>query len=407
MTKDVARPRIPTDVWVLVAAAFVVAIGYGLVAPVLPQFAQSFDVSVTAASVVVSIFAFFRLIFAPLGGSLVDRLGERRVYMSGLLIVALSTGAAGFSQTYWQLLLFRGLGGLGSTMFTISAMALVVRLSPPAARGRVAGVYASAFLFGGVAGPVLGGALGNFGMRLPFFAYAGLLVVATIVVAVFLREGRARSTTDGKNESQPALTVREAIRDRAYVLSLVSAFANGWAAFGVRVAIIPLYAASTFDHGAGVAGGALASFALGTALVVAAAGRMADRVGRKPMIITGLIVAGIATAGLALVESVVFLIVSSAVAGFGAGMVNPAQQAVVADIVGADRAAGKVMATFQMSTDLGAIIGPVAIGLVVDFFGYQVSFLVTGAILVAAGIAWLFGRETLSEAGYPGIAESS
>src|SRR5690606_20490216 len=61
------RPRLPADVWVLVVAAFAVAIGYGLVAPVLPQYAQSFDVSVTAASVVVSAFAFFRLVFAPVG----------------------------------------------------------------------------------------------------------------------------------------------------------------------------------------------------------------------------------------------------------------------------------------------------------------------------------------------------
>ena len=114
-----SRNRLPADIWVLVAAAFAVAIGYGLVAPVLPQFAQSFDVSVTAASVVVSAFAFFRLVFAPTGGFLVDRLGERSVYMTGLLIVAVSTLATGLAQSYVQLLIFRGLGGLGSTMFTI------------------------------------------------------------------------------------------------------------------------------------------------------------------------------------------------------------------------------------------------------------------------------------------------
>ena len=92
------RPRLPADVWVLVVAAFAVAIGYGLVAPVLPQYAQSFDVSVTAASVVVSAFAFFRLVFAPAGGFLVDQMGERWVYMTGLLIVVVSTLATGLAQ---------------------------------------------------------------------------------------------------------------------------------------------------------------------------------------------------------------------------------------------------------------------------------------------------------------------
>src|SRR5690606_15390562 len=102
---------LPREIWVLVAAAFVIAMGYGLVAPVLPQFARSFDVGVTAASVVVSVFAFFRLVFAPASGRLVTRLGERAVYISGLLIVALSTGVTAFAQSYEQLLVFRGLGG--------------------------------------------------------------------------------------------------------------------------------------------------------------------------------------------------------------------------------------------------------------------------------------------------------
>ena len=87
------RPPIPREIRVLIAAAFVIAIGFGLVAPVLPQYAASFDVGVAAASVIVSAFAFMRLVFAPAGGVLITRLGERPVYLAGLLIVAASTGA--------------------------------------------------------------------------------------------------------------------------------------------------------------------------------------------------------------------------------------------------------------------------------------------------------------------------
>src|SRR5699024_9204159 len=108
------KTPLPADIWVLVSAAFIVAIGYGIIAPILPQFAASFDLGVTAASIVVSSFALFRLLFAPAGGRLIDRLGERRVYVAGLLIVAASTYAVAAAQTYWQLLLFRGLGGIGS-----------------------------------------------------------------------------------------------------------------------------------------------------------------------------------------------------------------------------------------------------------------------------------------------------
>ena len=387
------RPRLPADVWVLVSAAFAVAIGYGLVAPVLPQYAQSFEVSVTAASVVVSAFAFFRLVFAPAGGFLVDRMGERWVYMTGLLIVVASTLATGLAQGYWQLLVFRGLGGLGSTMFTISAMALLTRLSPPGARGRIAGLYATAFLIGNIGGPVIGGLLAQFGMRIPFFVYAGTLLVATGVVAVFLRGGRRRTPGDQLDE-QPPLLVGEALRHSGYRAALVSSFVNGWTSFGVRVAIVPLFAAANFDAGAGVAGTALASFAVGTAAVVSVAGWLSDRYGRRPMVLVGLLVSGVSTIALGWCDTVPLLVAASVVAGMGAGVLNPAQQAAVADVIGAHRAGGKVLATFQMASDSGAILGPVVVGLVVDRLGYRTGFLVSGVLLLVAAVPWVFARET-------------
>ena len=181
-----SRPPIPGEIKVLIASAFVIAIGFGLISPVLPAYARSFDVGVAAASVVVSIFAFFRLLGAPGSGVLVARLGERWVYMTGLCVVAASSLLTAVAQTYWQLLVFRGIGGLGSTMFTVSAMALLVRLAPPTMRGRVSSAYASSFLIGGMLGPVLGGLMAGFGLRVPFVAYAVALVVAALVVGVRL-----------------------------------------------------------------------------------------------------------------------------------------------------------------------------------------------------------------------------
>ena len=79
--------QIPRGIWVLLAANVVIALGYGLIAPALPTFARSFDVSVAAATVIVSAFAMMRLLFAPASGKLVSWLGERRIYLTGLLIV--------------------------------------------------------------------------------------------------------------------------------------------------------------------------------------------------------------------------------------------------------------------------------------------------------------------------------
>ena len=390
------KPRIPREIWVLIAAAFVIAIGFGLITPVLPSFARSFDVGVTASSIIVSAFAFFRLVFAPAGGRLIAKFGERPIYITGLLIVAISTGATAFAQSYWQVLLFRSLGGIGSTMFTVSAVALIVRLAPPTIRGRVSSAYGSAFLLGGIGGPVLGGLLGNLGLRIPFLVYAVALVIAAAIVAAMIRTEALRPAADAPQRA--VFTVREALQDSAYRASMGSAVANGWANFGVRNAILPLFATAVILDEPWVAGAALAVFAVGNAVGLTFSGRLSDRIGRRPFIIGGLLVSGLATMITGWVGTLPLLILVSAVAGLGAGVLNPAQQASIADIVRQDRNGGPAIAAVQMSSDLGSIIGPIIAGVLVDEGSYGLAFAVTGLIGLLAVIPWLRARETANVA---------
>lgn len=386
------RTPIPSEIKVLIGAAFVIAIGFGLISPVLPAYARTFDVGVAAASVVVSAFAFFRLVFAPAGGALVARLGERPVYLTGLLVVAASSLATAFAQSYWQLLVFRGLGGLGSTMFTVSAMALLVRLAPPSIRGRVSSAYASSFLVGGMLGPVLGGLLASFGLRLPFIVYAGALVVAVVVVGTRLSGARLRPSPD--QPQRPPMLVGEALGHPAYRAALASGFANGWCNFGVRVAVLPQFAITVYDR-PWVAGAALGVAAVGTALTLQVAGRIADTVGRRPLVITGLAVTALGFGLLGLAGDLVVLLVLSAVSGLGAGLVNPGQQAAVADVVGNDRSGGKVLAAFQMAQDSGAIVGPILVGVIADQAGFGWALATTALVSLVALLPWLGATETL------------
>lgn len=387
-------PRIPGEIWVLVASAFVIAIGYGLISPVLPAYARSFDVGVAAASVVVSAFAFFRLIFAPAGGALVQRLGERPIYLTGLLVVAASSLATAFAHSYWQLLLYRGLGGIGSTMFTVSAMALLVRLAPPAIRGRVSSAYASAFLIGGMIGPVLGGLLAELGLRVPFVVYAIALVLAATVVAVKLSGARLRPAPG--SAPAPPMTLAEAWRHRTYRAAVASGFANGWSNFGVRVAILPQFAVAVYET-TWVAGVVLALGAVGTASALQIAGRLTDDVGRRPLVIVGMATSAIGLGVMGFATNLAALIGIAALSGFGAGLLNPAQQAAVADIVGNDRSGGKVLAVFQMAQDSGAIVGPILIGVVADLAGYPAAFVLTGVVAALAIWPWLTAPETSPE----------
>ncbi len=385
--------RIPREIWVLIAAAFVIALGYGLISPVLPRFAKSFDVSVTATTFIFSAFALCRLVFAPAGGSLVTRFGERPVYLLGLAIVTVSTALSAVAGSYWQLLGFRSFGGIGSTLFTVSAIGLIVRLSPPDIRGRVSSAYASAWLFGGISGPLLGGQLARFGLRAPFLVYAVMLLIAMLVVAMLLPASSLRPA-EGVRALVP-MPLREALRDSAYRAGLVSGFANGWSNFGVRIALVPLFVTAILHGTDSDTGNAIAIFGVGNGLFLFGSGRLADRLGRRPLIISGLVVSGVLTVAVAWVASVPGFYLVSFVAGAGVGLFNPAQQAVVADVVGPHRGAGQVVPPYQMAGDFGAIIGPLVAGRIVDSSSYETAFAVSGLIVIAGAIPWWFARETL------------
>ena len=249
-------PKIPREIWVMVTAAFIIALGYGLIAPLLPQFVVSFDVSMAAAGLVVSIFAASRLLFAPMSGSLVDRVGSRRVYLVGLMTVAVTTGLVAIAQEYWHIVVLRALAGLGSTMFTVSAMGLIVRLSPPSIRGKCSATYATAFLLGNVAGPVLGASLSFLGFRWPFFIYGvGVALAAFVVWWQMPRVNHKQASQD----KLPPMRLQEAWGDTAYRAVLTSNFAHSWINMGVRVSVLPLFAASIFHNGAAASGLALAA----------------------------------------------------------------------------------------------------------------------------------------------------
>lgn len=387
------RERLPVEVWVLVAASFIIAIGFGIVAPVLPVYAASFGVGHTAVAALISTFAFVRLAFAPMSGKLVNKFGEPRVYIVGILIVAVGTALSGFSSSYPEMLGWRALAGIGSTMFTVAALGLLIRITPAPMRGRASGMWAAGFLVGNVCGPIVGAGLVPFGVWVPFVSYGVLLCLAAFVVWFFLR--RSTLAALDKTNTDVPMTVREAVRHPAYRAALASGFANGWAVFGVRISLVPVFVIEALKHSAAVAGISMSVFAAGNAAMLFLSGKIADTRGRKPVAIAGLIVSGLATIWMGFTGDMWTFMIASLVAGMGAGLLNPPQNAVVADVIGARGKGGPVLAGFQMVTDLGAIIGPMCAGLLADSFGFEASFAITGASLLMAVGFWFVAPETL------------
>ncbi len=386
------RAKLPFEVWALVAGGFTVALGYGVVAPAIPQYALEFGVSNLAASAIVSAFALMRLVSAPLAGWLVSRFGERRTYTVGLLIVAVSTGACALAMTYPQLLLLRGAGGIGSAMFTVAATALLVKVSPPDARGRVASLNAAGFLSGMLLGPVFGALVAGFGLRAPFVFYFLTLVLAAIVVWSALRRS-VLASPGGGGASRESMGLREAWRIPQYRVLLGSVLIFGWTSFGVRISIVPLFVALSFQGAPSDAAWVLAAYAAGNALLIFPAGRWTDTVGRKPMLVTGMAVLAISYLVFPASPALWAALACMFVAGMGSALVNPGQQAALADILG-QRSGGKVVAAYSMMADLGGVLGPLAVGAIVDLAGFGWGFGVTAALLAAVTLAWVAVPDT-------------
>lgn len=368
-----------------------IALGYGVISPVMPSFARTFGVSINAVTFLVTVFSLSRLCFAPVSGLLVQRLGERRIYISGLLVVALSTGACAFSQTYSQLLFFRAVSGVGSTLFYVSALGLMIHISPADARGRVAGIFTTSFMLGAVGGPAVGGLTAGWGLTAPFVVYGVALLGVAVVLFYGLRHSALAAPAP---PTRSKVTMREALRFRAYWSSLLSNFATGWSAFGLRVALVPLFVSDVMGRGVGVIGVVLAAFAAGNALAVIPSGYLSDRMGRRTLLIAGLAATGVATASMGAVSSLPAFMAAACLSGTTTGIFMSPMQAAVADILGSEARAGTPVAAVQMASDLGAIIGSMTVGWVAERLSFGWDFGLSGLVLLIAAAGWVLSPET-------------
>ncbi len=399
---------LPREVAVLSAVAFCVALGFGILVPAIPVFARTFDVSALEASAVVSAFALVRFVTSPLAGGLVDRLGERMVLASGLIIVAVSSAAAGFSQSFGQLLVLRGVGGLGSSMFTVSAMALLLRVVDSDQRGRASGAFQGGFLLGGVAGPAVGGLVVAWSIRAPFFVYAVTLMAAAVVALVFLARARLQEREEAVSHGQANKLeqLRDALKDRAYQAALGTNLVAGFVVFGLRASAVPLLVTEGMQRGASLTGVGFLVAAGIQAVLLLPAGRMADTQGRRKAMLIGTIgttigmlaltATDIATNGWGTqaVAATVLFLAAMAVQGAAGAFLGSAPAAVVGDIMGGRRG-GIVVATFQMVSDIGAIIGPLAAGLLIDQLDFDWAFAAGALVSLVAVILVIMMPETL------------
>jgi DHA1 family tetracycline resistance protein-like MFS transporter len=180
---------------VIFAAIGLDAVGIGLIFPILPRLLAEVTHGDNVApyiGIMTALYAVMQFVFAPVLGALSDRLGRRPVLLISLAGAAINYLVMAFAPQLWMLFLGRAIAGLTSANMSV-AMAYITDISPEDQRARRFGLFNAVFGAGFIIGPILGGVLGDYGLRLPFIA-AAILNAANLLMAFFvLPESRTPS----------------------------------------------------------------------------------------------------------------------------------------------------------------------------------------------------------------------
>ncbi|EPD33163.1 hypothetical protein HMPREF9306_00694 [Propionimicrobium lymphophilum ACS-093-V-SCH5] len=370
------KVAIPRDAWILTIISFLVALGFGVVVPVLPIYARDFGASATQVGAIVSFFAIMRLLMGPFCGIINSKIGERTALGIGMLIVGASSFGCGMAQSYLQLLLFRGAGGIGSALFSTAGLSQLFAATTRQNRGRSTALFQSGSLIGNMSGPAVGAIFVAISLRAPFFFYASTLLIGAFV-AIFALQAPSRF---GRGPTTGSLG--EVWKDKRYQIACLASFSTGWQAFGVRSTLLPILIVEILGQPTTTTGIVFAIAAAFQMLVINPVGRAVDQAGRKPILIAGLIICGLVSLSFPQMPNVVWLTIAMCVFSIGASMLGTAPASIVGDVAGR----GTPVAVFQMSSDLGNIIGPLAAGAMVDLFNMQAAIAVGSVIMLLVAV---------------------
>ena len=264
----------------------VIMLGSGVIAPVLPLLAQEFGVSYAGAGALVSAFALGRIPFDFIGGTLVDRTSPRLVASGGAALVTLSALLSTQVESFGFLLVYRLIGGIGSALFIITAMAFLVRTVAPKHMGQAMGFYQSMLLLGVSFGPSVGGVAASFfdSLYAPFWAMTVLSFAVTIMCLRWIREFPRSASDTPVAPTQPVSmyqVLRQLIWDPTFLFACLLTFLTFAVRSGMMMTLVPLFAQETAQVTETGIGSLQSASSFANLLILWHAGRLLDHVGRR------------------------------------------------------------------------------------------------------------------------------
>lgn len=386
--KAIDYPIIP----LLLIVGFVMT-GMGVVSPVISLYGATFGVSTTLIGLLTSIFGISRLFVEFPAGTLSERMGRRPLLCLGPFILALASFAAALAPNYTLLLVCRAAQGVGSGLYMTGAMTSIADISTPATRGRMMALYQGALLLGSSFGPALGGFSAHlWGYAAPFWIFGVVASISALISLTLFSEtlGQSHPNTNGRAKKHFSLSdLRILLTSRDFLLVTFVSFGTFFTRTAASWNLIPLLGHSRFGMGSDGIGLALTIMAIGNIFSLPIAGHVVDIYGRRAAIIPASFTVAFSLALLAVSPSVTIFFVAMALFGFSTGVGGPAAAAYVADVAPSGQY-GPALGLFRTFSDLGFVIGPLLVGLVVDTtpLGYTGGLMVNVALVLITVISF-------------------
>ena len=356
----------------------------------LPIYGKGMGANALEIGLIFSAFSIMTILMRPVVGWALDRFGRRPFFVTGMLAYALTMVAFAFSEQVWGMVAARFLQGAASAFAWLSANAIIADMTTESNRARAFGGLAQASSRGSIIGailaftlyntPPLAESVGEAGIKkILFLAFAGFSLVAFTIALLRLPE------TNHRISSAPRQPI---VWSRTWFLLLLVTLVTA-AAWSMTSPILILFLQDKLQLGIDVIAWAFLPSGLIWATMPSQLGRLADRFGRKPLMVLGLAVSSLTMFILPSLTSILGLAVlwSLLALCFAAG--DPAEQALVAELTGSNQH-GQAYGFYVMASDIGAALGPLGGGWLYDNINSSAPFIANGAILAVCGLVLFF-----------------
>jgi len=375
--------------------ALIMAFGSGLLIPIMPLYARSFEASYSLVGVVLAAQGLGTLISDVPAGLLIRRIGHKRVMLlGGACIIAGILGLI-WANTLVEAIIYRLLSGSGMAMWGISRHAYIADIIQVNRRGRSIAVLGGIGRIGVFLGPVLGGAIGKaYGLRAPFLLFSALGVVALVVVMVWVagvREGEGSKSHDVEEHSLWTVL-------KGNYKTLLTAGSGQLFAQMIRTArhiIIPLYATDILGLDVQSVGLIISIASAVDMLMFLPAGMVMDRFGRKFAFVPSFFIQAMGMLLIPMTGSFLELLAVATLIGLGNGLGSGTMMTLGADLA-PERSRGEFLGLWRFVGDIGSAGSPLLVGGIADLLGLVTTPLfISGMGLLGAAILGLLVPETL------------